>query len=182
MITCSKCGTKNQEHAEFCTDCGVSLYSLQRRDVRENVCFGADKRGRDYMGFLSFGSFLIIIGIVITANSNVFSNFLVWLKQLTNERVWIRPPEELIISVTLFLGLIGISNFFIAALRFVINRSRRHGLIEILSGFALIFFAYLINLYNNHVLRLRMVGAIEVIVCGLLIILYSILWHKRMDT
>ncbi len=185
MVTCSKCGTKNHAHAEFCTDCGFSLYSLKKRDVRENGCFGADKRGRDYMGFLSFGSFLIIIGIVITVNANVFSNVGVWLKQLTNERVWIRPPEELITSFTLFLGLSGISNFFMAALRFVGNRSRRHVLIEVLSGFALIFFAYLINQYNNHALRLRMVGAIEIIVCGLLIILYTILRHifyNRMDT
>ncbi len=81
MVICSKCGAENQEHAEFCSDCGVSFYSLTRRDAREDACFGADKRGRDYMGFISFGSFLIIIGIVITVNPNVFSNLLVWFKQ-----------------------------------------------------------------------------------------------------
>lgn len=175
MVTCSKCGTENQKNAEFCIDCGVSLYSLKRRDVREDRCFGADKRGRDYMGFISFGSFLIIIGIVITVNSNVFSNFLVWFEQLTNEKVWIRPPEELITSSTLFFGLIGLSNFFLATLRFIVTRSKRRVLTEFLSGFALIFFAYLIRLYNNYVLRLRMVLAIEVVVCGLIIIFYSIL-------
>lgn len=177
MITCSKCGTKNQGQAEFCTNCGVSLFSPQRDENHEDKCFGKEKRDRDYLGFISFGSFLIIIGIIISVNTSVFSNFLVWLNQLSNEQVWIRPPEELITSVTLFFGLLGLSHFFIAALKLIFNRSKRQGLNDIFSGVALILFAYMLNLYNDNVFRLRMILAIEVIICGLLIILYSILWY-----
>jgi len=177
MVTCSKCGTKNQKQAEFCTNCGVSLFSPKRSEIRKDKCFGKEKRDRDYMGFISFGSFLIIIGIIISVNTSVFSNFLVWLNQLTNGKVWIRPSEDLITSVTLFFGLLGISNFFIAALKLIFNRSKRRGLSDIFSGIALILFAYMFNLYNDNVLRLRMILAIEVIICGLLIILYSILWY-----
>ena len=174
MVICSKCGKKNQEKAEYCTSCGASLFTHQRKNHHEDTCFGEEKDDKDYLGLISFGTFLIIIGIVITANSNVFSVFFSWIKQLATEKIWIRPSDEFITSITLFFGLSGISNFFIAALRFITKRNRRRVLTEILSGFALLFFAYLLNLYNNYVLRLRMVLAIEIVICGLLIIMYSI--------
>lgn len=177
MVTCLKCSAENPKHAKFCTDCGISLYSLKSGDIRENVCFGADKRGRDYSGFISFGSFLIIVGIVFTVNRNVFSDLLGWFDKLANKKVLIRPPEELITSITLFFGLIGLSNFFIAVLKFALNRHSRNFLAESLGSIALIFFAYLINLFNNNVLGFRVVFGIEVVVCGLLIIVYSVLRH-----
>jgi hypothetical protein len=177
MVTCSKCGVKNPEHAKFCAACGVSLYSLKQGNIRDNTCFGADKRDRDYSGFISFGTFLIIIGIVFAVNNNVFSNLLEWFNQLVNEKVLIRPPETLINSVTLFFGLSGLSNFFVAVIKFIVNRHSKNLLSECLSSVALILFAYLINLFNNNMLRFRMVLGIEIVVCGLFIILYIVLRH-----
>jgi hypothetical protein len=177
MVPCSKCGTKNPEHAEFCTNCGGSLFSSKGNQIPEDKCFGKENSSRDYMGYLSFGSFLLILGLVITTNSNLISDFSVWFTQLINEKNWIRPPEELINSVMLFFGLLGGTNFLIAALRLIFIRRRRQVLSDVLSGFALLCFAYLFNLYNDYVLRFRMVLALEVVICGLLIVLYSIFWY-----
>ena len=76
MITCLKCGKENLEDAKFCNNCGIPLSSEKRREKREEVCFGVDRRGTDYLGLLSFGIFIIIVGGVITLNPNIFSNFL----------------------------------------------------------------------------------------------------------
>ena len=177
MVTCSKCGTENREDAKFCTNCGTPLYSAKRRERREGECFGEDRRGRDYLGLVSFGIFLIIVGIVITINRNIFSIFRLWIVQLTNQRAWIRPPKGLINSATLFFSLIGVSNFFIAGIRFIVDKGMRQTLTDILSGIALVFFAYLINLYGSYMLRLRMVLGIETVVCGLLVISYVIVQY-----
>ena len=79
MVTCSKCGTENREDAKFCVNCGASLYSVKRREMREDVCFGEGKRGRDYLGLVSFGIFLIVIGVVFTVNSKALRVGMHWL-------------------------------------------------------------------------------------------------------
>ncbi len=174
MVTCSKCGKKNQEDAEFCINCGTSLYSVERREVHGDLCFGEGKRGRDYLGFISFGFFIIVVGIVLTITPNLLSIFWRWIVQLTNKQAWIRPPKELINSAPLFLYLIGVSSFLMAGIRFLVDKGRKQILTDILSGVASVFFAYLINLYASYVLRFRMVLALETIICGLLVISYTI--------
>lgn len=177
MVTCSKCGKKNQEDAAFCINCGTSLYSVERREMRGDLCFGEGKRGRDYFGFISFGIFITVVGIVITINPNIFSNFKFWIIQLMDKQAWVKPPKELINSATLFLGLIGFSNFLMAGIRFLVEKGRKQILTDILSGVALVFFAYLFNLYAINVLRLRMVLALETIICGLLVISYTVVHY-----
>jgi hypothetical protein len=174
MVTCSKCGKKSQEDAEFCINCGTSLYSVERREVRGDLCFSEGKRGRDYLGYISFGFFIIIVGIVITITPNIFSIFQRWIEQLTNKQAWIRPPKGLINSATLFLYLIGVSSFLKAGIRFLVDKGRKQVLTDILPGVASVFFAYLINLYASHVLGFRMVLALETIICGLLVIAYTV--------
>jgi uncharacterized membrane protein len=66
-----------------------------------------------------------------------------------------------------------LSNFFKAGIRLWIAEARRQALGDILSGVALILFAYLIHLYGGYVLTWQMVLATEAIAVGLLVVLYS---------
>lgn len=141
-------------------------------------CFGDDKRDRDYLGWMSFGFFLLIVGIVFIVNTNIISDFRVWAEQMVNEQHLTRPPKELINSAVLFFSLLGLSDFFKAGIRFWSDPAGRRGLGETLSGVAVILFAYLIHLYGNYALTWQQSLAIEVVSIGLLVVLYSIVRYK----
>ncbi len=140
----------------------------------EETCFGERGRRRDYLGLISFGAFLLIVGIVFIANPNMISDIRSWAEQMANQKDLVRPPEGLIVSGVLFFGLLGVSDFLKAGIRFWVDKSRRRVLAEICSGIALVFFAYLISLYGNNMLAWHMVFAAEAVAVGLLIIVYSI--------
>lgn len=144
--------------------------NTQERDV----CFGERIRVKDYLGLISFGIFLIIVGIVFIASPNIVSDFSSWVEQMANQKDFVRPPEGLITGAMMFFGLIGLSEFFKAGIRLWIDKSKRKALGGIFSGIALTLFAYLIYLYGDHFLRGYMVLAIEVVAVGLLVILYSV--------
>ena len=138
------------------------------------TCFGTGLRKKDYLGLVSFGAFILIVGIVFIANPNLISDFSSWIEQMTDEQHLIRPHEGLISSAILFFTLIGLSNFFEAGIKLWIGKARRQVLADILSGVALVLFAYLIHLYGSYALTWQIVIAIEAIVVGLLVVLYSI--------
>jgi len=138
------------------------------------TCFSVGLRKKDYLGLVSFGAFILIVGIVFVANPNLVSDFSSWVEQMTDEQHLIRPSEGLVSSAILFFTLIGLSNFFEAGIKLWIVKARRRVLADILSGVALVLFAYLINLYGSYVLTWQMVLAIEAIAVGLLVVLYSI--------
>ena len=138
------------------------------------TCFGAGFRKKDYLGLVSFGAFILIVGIVFAANPNLVSDFSSWIEQVTDEQHLIRPSEGLVSSAILFFTLIGLSNFFEAGLKLWIVKAGRRVLADILSGVALVLFAYLIHLYGSYALTWQIVIAIEAIVVGLLVVLYSI--------
>lgn len=184
MATCPKCGAETKKDDEFCHSCGASLEAKTNKphekesDVQEkDMCFGEGERHRDYSGLMSFGIFLLIVGIIFVINPNVFSDFRLWIEKLTNEKALSRPPQGLITSATLFFGLIGLSDFFVAGVRFMTDKAKRRVLADILSGIALILFSYLIHLYGGHALTWQMVLAIEIVACGLLVVLYSVLLY-----
>lgn len=68
MAYCSKCGTKNEDDAEFCKQCGTSLYARKtdreraREDRCEEDCIGS-KDGRGWSMF--WGVIIILIGLLI---------------------------------------------------------------------------------------------------------------------
>ena len=139
------------------------------------TCFGLGLREKDYMGLVSFGAFILTVGIVFVVNPKLFSDFRLWIEQMRTMETLVRPPRGLIVSAIVFFGLIGLSDFFKAGIRVWIAQSRRQVLADILSGAALTLFAYLIYLYGNYTLGWQMVLAIEAVAVGLLVILYSIM-------
>jgi hypothetical protein len=131
---------------------------------------------------LSFGIFILVVGLIFTLNPNVFSDFSSWVTQMVDKEELIRPPDGLITSATYFFGLVGVLDFFQVAARLWAGRSKRKVLSDALSGVALIFFAYLIYLYGNYRLTWQMVLALEIVAVGLLVVLYSVVrgtWVKR---
>ena len=49
MVYCTKCGTKNEDNAKTCSQCGASLYATRERPEyyrrMEDECFGIPKGG-----------------------------------------------------------------------------------------------------------------------------------------
>ena len=81
MVTCPKCGTKNEDDAKFCINCGVALYPVRGRERRGDTCFGWPERrveeecfGLPYVGTIVgvvFGIFIILIGLGIAFGMNI---------------------------------------------------------------------------------------------------------------
>ena len=70
MVYCSKCGTKNDDTARNCTNCGAPLYTVggtypgsEREHYRrvENECFGLPNGGM--IAGLVFGIIVLFIGL-----------------------------------------------------------------------------------------------------------------------
>jgi hypothetical protein len=191
MATCPKCGADIEKDEEFCHSCGTPVKAEASKPTEKEsyprereVCFGEGGRHRNYSGLVSFGIFLVIVGITFVANPNISSQFRTWTEKMSTQKTLVRPPQGLIDSAALFFGLIGVSNFFLAGLRFMADRALRRVLVDVLSGVALVLFSYLIYLYGIHDLAWQMVLAIEVIAVGLLVILYSLaryLFPKRLQ-
>lgn len=143
-----------------------------------DFCFGESEGDEDHMGLVSFGIFIVIVGIVFVTNQNLVSDLTLWIERMTSEQSLIRPPEGLIGSAVIFFSLIGFSDFLKAGIRLRIGQPRKRVLADILSGITLVLFAYLIHLYGSYVLTWQMTLAIEIVSCGLLIILYSIIRYE----
>ena len=137
------------------------------------MCFEGERHA-DYTGLISFGIFLLILGIIFIANPNIGSLVDSWIKDMTNTQMLKKPPLELINSAALFFGLVGASNFFMAGVRYVVHTRRRRVVGNVLSGVALVVFSYLLYLYGNGTLKRGFtVIAIEVLVIGFLVVVYA---------
>ena len=81
MVTCSRCGTKNEDDAKFCINCGAALYPVRARERRGDTCFGRPERrvgeecfGLPYGGAIVgvvVGIFIIILGLAIAFGVNI---------------------------------------------------------------------------------------------------------------
>ena len=86
-----------------------------------------------------------------------------------------QPSGRLIDVFTLFLILIGAWSFVEAGIRAAIKQPFRKSLSGVFAGVAFITFAYLVNRYSQGVLDWQIVLVLEIIIIGILIILYGII-------
>lgn len=182
MPYCEKCGSEVGEDDTSCPSCGAPVKSVSTRRVRrvsrgrreDELCFGAEPR-RDPLGLVGFGLFLLVVGLVFQMNTGVHTEFLTWVESMADSEALVMPPETLLNSAVLFFGLIGLSNFLTAVIRFLIDKDRGRITTDVLSGVGILAFAYLINLWSSGAVTWTMVLAYEAILVGALIILGSVL-------
>ena len=103
MVVCPKCGTKNEEDAKYCAQCGANLetgaYPSRRyKRRREEECFGIP-RGGTIVG-LAIGAIIIIWGLIM---------FLEQAKMIsTSVEIW--PIAAIIFGIVILVGaLYGLS-------------------------------------------------------------------------
>ena len=189
MANCPNCGAEIKEDDKYCTSCGASVTAARetpprrepRRARERDECFGAREEG-DRTGLISFGFFIIIVGIVFTLNTGIFSDFGSWFEQMAAQKDFVRPPDDLISSAALFFGLIGASNFVMAGIRLAAGQAKRRALSDTLSGVALVLFAYLVNLYGTRSIEWQRVFAVEAVAVGLLIVLYTLVRYALLKS
>ena len=181
MSFCERCGSKVEGDNLFCPSCGASLkpgtprISGRDRSYRQedDLCF--DDSGRDPLDVVEFGLFLLVVGVVFWLNPNVFGEFIAWVTLMADLEAYVNPPAALTAGLTMFFGLIGGSNVLTAAMRLLIDKNRGRILTDVLSGVALLTFTYLLILLFRGEMAWTSVLAIEAIVVGASIILYSVL-------
>jgi hypothetical protein len=190
LETCPKCGKETGKDDQFCQFCGASLKvdmetpvkpaeqaDEQKYTSEPEYCFGEHERYADYTGLVSFGIFLLIIGIIFVANPNIFSQLNSWTNKMSQAQKLLRPPAGIINSAVLFFALVGLSDFFVSGIRLVTHRRRRRALRDVFSGVAVITFSYLVYLYGQRTLVWQVALAYEVVAIGLLIIVYALVRH-----
>ena len=136
-------------------------------------CFGGGRR-KDYLGFVSFGIFVLVVGIVFVLNPGLISDFQLWIEQMADAEALVRPPPGLIASAIVFFGVIGVSDFFVAGVKAWVEKSGIRALGDVLTGCAILLLAYLLTLYESYAIAGQTVLGLEAIAVGLLIVLYSI--------
>ena len=74
MVYCQKCGTKNEDNADFCSKCGANLQtgvSSSQRETREKAeedCFGLPHGG--IIAAIIIGVLIIIFGVTMLFGIN----------------------------------------------------------------------------------------------------------------
>lgn len=192
-VRCAKCGTENAEGIGFCVYCGASLSATEGtfsaaplpsptpiyrsavkpipRAVRERY-----ERHPDFVGLIGVAFFLLIVGIVFTLNTNLLTDLRLWWEAITAEGVpdglFLRPPEGIVQSGVYFFGLLGLSNFLTAGLRWVLDRSRFGALARAFAGVGFVALAVMTFQYSRHLLTGTQVLSIWTAVLGTLLVVY----------
>jgi len=129
-------------------------------------------RTPDYVGLFGVAFFLLVLGIAFYLNGNLLTELRRWWDQVLAGRGAFRPPEGVIISAGLFWGLLGVSNFGIAFLRWFFTRSRIRTLGAILGGIAMVMFSYFLYRYSVRDMSGSLVVALEAGVIAVLLFIY----------
>lgn len=85
MVYCTKCGTKNDDEAELCSNCKAPLKAaVLKRSRAQGECFGSNERdnhenecfGLPYGGAIAgiiFGFIIVIIGLAILSDLPIWT-------------------------------------------------------------------------------------------------------------
>lgn len=112
MVYCTKCGTKNPDDAQVCSQCGASLSEIGGGEQKKRVegeCFGPRRRSEPYrrvedecFGLPRGGAIVgIAIGLIILLAG------LIWLLQQTNmipKTVEVWPFAIIIFGILIVAG------------------------------------------------------------------------------
>ena len=194
---CPSCGKVNREGANYCAFCATPLAptaaprpaataSIPPAPVpppTADACFGtppARMREPAFPGILSFAFFLIVVGAVFLSNPGIFTDLEAWMKAFTPAGGVPRPPQSLIMSAVLFFAAAGVSDFVTAGIRFAITKRRRRMLADVMTGIGWIALSGLTTLYAGRSISGPVVIASELVVCGILIILYLVVVSRWM--
>src|SRR3989441_3887243 len=140
-MRCDACGTMNKDTSRFCLYCGAALTTIGAEAAAPATAPPAPPapvpraspirpmymprpRTPDYVALFGVAFFLLVLGIVFFLNGNLLTELRRWWDQVVAGRGAVRPPDGVVASARLFWGLLGVSNFRIALLRWVFTRSR----------------------------------------------------------
>ena len=158
MTRCMRCGAENKSESRFCYSCGSRLLWAARPP--------------DPLGLAGFAFFLVIVGIVVSANPNVFSDAVTWFSRWPTTGPLVRPPEPLIGSAVLFFALSGASSLLIALARIAIQRLWIRAVADAFTAVGLLSFAFLVSVYERHALSGPAALGLEAAVIGTLLFVY----------
>ena len=135
------------------------------------MCFGEDS-GRDPLGALGFGFFLVVAGYIFITQGNLLWAFIDWIELMSDASDLVRPPTALLYGAYTLFGLLGLANLVTVAIRYFLDRNRRRMAGDLFGGVALLTFAYAINMYSSGSLSFTGIFGLTAVVVGLMVILY----------
>ena len=190
-MRCDACGTMNKDTSRFCLYCGASLTTIGAetapptstpappaptppipRAAPLRPVYVPRPRYPDYVALFGVAFFLLVLGIVFYLNGNLLTELRRWWDQVLVGRGAFRPPEGVIVSAGLFWGLLGVSNFGIAFLRWLFTRSRIRTLGALLGGIAMVMFSYFLYRYSLRDMSGSIIVALEAGVIAVLLFVY----------
>jgi len=189
-MRCDACGTMNKDTSRFCLYCGAPLTTIGAEAASPTTApppvtsapapraspvrplYMPRPRTPDYVGLFGVAFFLLVLGIVFYLNGNLLTELRRWWDQVLAGRGAFRPPEGVIVSSGLFWGLLGVSNFGIAFLRWFFTRSRVRTLGALLGGIAMVMFSYFLYRYSVRDMSGGLVVALEAGVIAVLLFIY----------
>lgn len=104
MVYCTKCGTKNEDTAKYCIECGGALYEESLETKTEEVCIGPRER-REVEACFGLPHGLEIAGIVFGVLIILWGS--IWILQQaqiipTTVEIW--PFAVMIIGILIIAG------------------------------------------------------------------------------
>ena len=110
------------------------------------------RRNKAYFDLISFGGFLIIVGLTFYLYPKIPSEIRVIFETLSDKHVF-RPSPYLSEAAAIFFTMIGILNFVMAGMRLAAMWPWQRSLNDASWGIALVFLGYLIWLYSQRAIN-----------------------------
>lgn len=129
-----------------------------------------ERRSELAIGLLSFGGFVIIVGLTLFIYPETFTIIGTYIRNLVDQKTWIKPPYPLPEAAALFVISIGVLSFVVAVARLTAGHPWYRALQDASWGTALVFLGYLFMLYAQETMRARLILPTFIILAGVLIV------------